>query len=240
MKTKIFILLVLTASLSKAQNKNLDYKHAIKFYNLSSYQKTTSVWADSSNLYSSYYSYLQIIKPTVAYSWKGKNQNFNELELSALSLFKKVDNSEYNRLKDSQAFAHVYSGTNIISSSISLRYEYIINFFKNSDCKIAPSLGLAINPYFDLLKFKPHTTLYFPTTTTTIGTKGFIIPRLIYYYSSKVFFDMNIPLEIFEAKTNFYNVRNPALPVTSQRFSNSDFNLFPNQFSLRLGIGVKI
>lgn len=238
MKYNLFIYCFLISSLSFAQNKSLEYNRYLKIYNLLSYQKSTDSWLDSSNRYNSSHTTLKIFHPTIAYGWRGKNQNINELELKTLFI-NNVDDLKTST-KISNGMNMSTSGEKVFSSSLSLRYEYIINLIKSSTCKFAPSVGLSINPYYSSYNIKPHTTLTFPSSDFDIGAKGFIIPRLIYKYSSKCFFDLNIPLAIFDANQDFLKVRNPAIPVSSQRISTSSFDLMPKQFSLRLGFGIKL
>ncbi len=239
MKNNVTIFFLLLSAFASSQNKNLDYKRTIKFYNLSTYQKTSSTSLDSVFTYKSYNSDLQIIHPTIAFGWKAKNQNSNEVELTGLLVKKNSSNSSANTTS-SNLPPNTVSGADVFSSSISLRYEYIINFFKKSDCSLAPSLGCAINPYFDQTKQKPHTTQSFPSSYATIGAKGFIIPRLTYYYTSKCFFDLNIPIAFFDAQNKYSTVRNPGIRVANQRISEGNFDVFPKQFYLRLGVGIKI
>jgi len=239
MRNNVTIFLLLLSAFVYSQNKNLDYKRAIKFYNLSTYQKTKSNSSDSVFTYNSYSSNFQILHPTIAFGWKAKNQNSHELELTGLIVKRNNSNSTVSTNSDNLPPSTI-SGADVFSSSISLRYEYIINFFKKSDCILAPSLGCAINPYFDQTKQKPHTTQAFPSSYVTFGAKGFIIPRLTYYYNSKCFFDFNIPIALFDAQNKFSTVRNPGIPVANQRISDGNFDVLPKQFYLRLGVGIKI
>jgi hypothetical protein len=239
MKNNATIFFLLLSAFAYSQNKNLDYKRAIKFYNLSTYQKTTSNSSDSVFTYNSYSSNFQILHPTIAFCWKAKNQNSNEVELTGL-LVKKTNSNSSIATTSSNLPPNTVSGADVFSSSISLRYEYIINYFKKSDCSLAPSLGCAINPYLDQTKQKPQTTQSFPSSYITAGVRGFITPRLTYYYSSKCFFDLNIPIALFDAQNKYSTVRNPGIRVANQRISEANFDVFPKQFYLRLGVGIKI
>lgn len=234
----VTIVSLLTATFCFSQNKNLNFNRGLKIYNLSTYQKTRASYSDSIFLYSSSNSVFQILHPTIAYFWKGKKQNWNEVELTTLIMNKKADN--YTNTQLSNGLPIAYSGADIFTTALSLRYEYIINFFKMSESKIATSLGFAINPYFTQIKNKPHTTQAFPTSMSNIGVRGFLIPRLTYYVSSKCFFDFNIPLAIFDGINSATTIRNPQIKIKSQRTFEGDFKILPQQFSLRLGVGIKI
>ena len=126
MKNNATIFFLLLPAFASSQNKNLDYKRAIKFYNLSTYQKTTSTSSDSVFTYNSYSSNFQILHPTIAFGWKAKNQNSNEVELTGL-LVKKTSSNSSIATTSSNLPPNTVSGADVFSSSISLRYEYIIN-----------------------------------------------------------------------------------------------------------------
>ena len=74
-----------------AQNTNLDFKNAIKIYNLSSYElniKTEPIINSPSGAY--YFTTVnsQFLHPTIAFQWKSKKNNFHEIELTDFSLNK--------------------------------------------------------------------------------------------------------------------------------------------------------
>ena len=93
MKISILLLTVLQfVAHCFSQNTNLDYKKAIKIYNLTSYEKysKSEYIDDSSSAYLlSTVSDLQILHPTFAFQWKTRKNNFQEIEISYLMLGKK-------------------------------------------------------------------------------------------------------------------------------------------------------
>ena len=222
-----------------SQNGNLDYKNALKLYNLSTYQSSTVFYYDSLSSTRLKNKTLKILNPTFAFNWKGKKNNFNELELTSLVLNKHFDETTVSN-SNSAVPSPAISGAEIVSSFISIRYEYIVNFTKAFKSKLIPSLGCALNPYFRHSRIKPLTSQSFPSTTANTGGNAYLIPRLSYYFSSKCFFDVNIPVEVFSLSNSMNTVRNPQIEIKNQRTSEWNFDLFPREFSLRLGIGIKI
>lgn len=222
-----------------SQNENPNYKRSLKIYNLFTYQSSTNTTLDSINSTSSSSQSIKILNPTIAYNWKGKKSNFNEIELITLILSKNYNETTITNISGTVKNPLI-SGAKIITSIISLRYEYIINFLKGSKSSLLPSLGCAINPYYQHINTQPVTSQSFPTTIINYGTHGFLIPRITYYASTKYFFDFNIPIDVFNLNNALLTVRNPQIPVKSQRTSDWDFSLIPKNFNLRFGIGIKI
>lgn len=220
-----------------AQDKNLNYKRSVKLYNLSTYQSITTTTLDS--LTSSTYniSSLKILNPTFAYNWKGRNSNFNELELVTLIL----NSDRTNSAKVSSNISNPQvPAASIITSIISLRYEFIVNLLKGSVSNLVPSIGCGVNPFYQLSNIEPLASPDLPNKMVNFGTRGFLIPRIVYYTNSKCFIDFNIPVELFEFNCTRNKVSNPQIPIESQRTSKWDFVLLPKNFSLRLGVGIKI
>jgi hypothetical protein len=223
-----------------SQNTYLNYQKGFKLYNLSSYEKQTSVYTNA--IFEPNYSIssvtVQILRPTIAFQWKSNTNNFHEIELTNLILSKKSTTTEI--ISQSPNIGQITDGNNVISSLISFRYEYILNFNKRNDKQLVPSLGFAINPYFSQNNFRPKTANMFSTSQISFGTKAFITPRITYYLSSKLFLDFNLPLCFFDS--HYLRKRNDAFSVESSgRIVNSfNFSLIPNFISGRIGVGVKI
>jgi len=221
-----------------SQNKNLDYKYAFKIYNLSTYQNTTNTFSDSVSTTNIFNSTFKILSPTIACSWKAKKSNFHEVELTSFQLNKANHETSVIPLNSTSNFP--ISGNEVTSTNISLRYEYILNILNKSTKPFVPTLGFSVNPYYQHLKSKPHTSQAFPWSSADFGFHGYIIPRVTYYLKSKCFFDFNIPVAIFNFKNSFATVRNPQIPVESQRISEMDFSFLPKILSFRLGVGIKL
>lgn len=243
MKKKLLILLLLTivVQIGWSQNTNLDYKSAIKIYNLTTFDEQTKskrLNDTSSNSYQYSNTTLQIFHPTIAFQWKSRKNNFHEIELTSLMLGKigtktEIGNETINK-------GQTISGGNLTTLAISVRYEYILNFNKSKDRKLVPSIGFGINPYYRQNNYSPKISSSFPTSDISIGLKAFITPRITYFLTSKLFIDINIPLCFFDT---FYFVdkeNNPTIPVQERKITTFNYNQFPKFFSGRFGIGLKL
>ena len=235
------ILLLLFMKSGWTQNANLDYKNAIKIYNLTSfeeYNKSKKPGDTSSNNYCYTTTMLKILQPTIAFQWKNKKNNFHEVELTSFMLGKLGTKTEIKN--DTSNDRQTISGNDVISTSLSARYEYILNFNKSKDRKFVPSLGLGINPYYRQNKYMPKISTSFPASEQYLGVKIFLTPRLSYYLTSKLFIDINIPICFGEIYYTIDKYEDPTLTIEQRTTSSVDFREFPKIFSGRIGIGLKI
>jgi hypothetical protein len=219
-----------------SQNTYLDYRFAVKFYNLSTYADYGKSTSDI-NQYPFGFTdtRLRILHPTFAFQWKTKKKNFHEIELTDFMLGITGKNEEIDTAGNGQP---IY-GDELITKSISARYEYILNFNKLKNTKFIPSLGFAINPYFGQFHYSPGAPNDFQTSEKYIGAKVFVTPRIMYNLSQKVFFDLNIPVCLFDMYFQSYKDENPTLSIEEQKTNTLNFYEFPKLFSLRVGVGIK-
>jgi len=240
MKKKLLtlFLLIIVVKIGWTQNTNLDYKSALKIYNLTSFdeQTITRRLTTSSPRYQYTNATLQILHPTIAFQWRSKKNNFHEIELTSFMLGKIGKTTDSITTNSAQTI----SGGDLTITEISLRYEYILNFNKSKDSKLVPSIGFGINPYYRQNKYSPKTSSSFPTSDINVGMRAFVTPRICYFLTSKLFLDVNIPLCIFD--TFYYDGKedNPALSLLERTTSTYNFSQFPKVFSGRIGIGIKL
>jgi hypothetical protein len=220
------------------QNTNLDYRSGLKIYNLTTTEglsKTVRLSDTSSYQFTN--TSTQILHPTIAFQWKAKNNNFHEIELTNFEIGKTGAKTEF--VADTNGIPFV-SGQDIVTTALSVRYEYILNFNKSKDSKLVPSLGFGVNPYFRKNKYSPLASSSFPAFESSFGLRAFITPRVTYFITQKIFVDLNIPLCLFD---NFILTEmrdNANLPVEQRTVSTYNFNQFPKFISGRIGIGIKL
>ncbi|MDY0216530.1 MAG: hypothetical protein RBS19_06215 [Bacteroidales bacterium] len=237
-KLLILILLIIAAKIGWTQNTNLDYKSALKIYNLTSFDEQTISrrLTASSPLYQYTYTTLQILHPTIAFQWRSKKNNFHEIELTSFMLGKIGKTTDTITTNSAQTI----SGGDLTITAISLRYEYILNFNKSKDCKLVTSIGFGINPYYRQNTNSPKISSSFHTSDFNIGMRAFITPRISYFLTSKLFLDLNIPLCIFDSFYYTGKDDNPALSLLERTTNTYKFSLFSKVFSGRIGIGIKL
>jgi hypothetical protein len=239
MKKVIFIVLSIVVSLfGQAQNINLNYKYAIKAYNLTSFYTggTTAKISDSSNInYTT--NELKILHPTLAFQWLNAKGNFHELELTSFE-FGKLSNQE--ELTVSSSSGNTIPRSNVITTNIALRYEYIINFNKSETRKLVPSIGFGGSPYYRLYKYQAKYSWEIPSSQQFIGLSLFATPRLTYYMSSRIFFDINIPVCVFDFNYQLNKQENGFLELSERTTSEINIDAFTKLYSGRIGVGLKL
>jgi hypothetical protein len=233
----IFLLLFIQKGF--AQNINTDYKSAIKIYNLTYYENSDKSIFDST-IYSTHTknSSLKFFHPTVAFQWKSKKNNFHEIELTNFNLTK--NKSEKEIVNDSTNSTQLTKSKITYNALISLRYEYIIVFKKLKQNKFVPSLGFGIKSYFKDNYTKHEYPQFFTTSNKQLGFNTYITPRINYFFSQKIFIDVNIPICIFSLDYNSELINNPANSNKNTEYNVLNFDAFNNAFSARIGFGVKI
>jgi len=226
-----------------SQKENLDFKYAVKLYNLTSFEDKSKkeIEVDSSIYVNSYEiidKTLKILHPTVAFQWKTKKNNLHEIELTNFSL-DKVETGKENK-SDTSGINGSISGAEIITTSVSMRYEFILNFKEFGRNKLVPSLGFAGNPYFRQIIDNPKVSDSYRTSENYIGARAFVIPRLSYYFSSKFFIDLNIPICFFDLYFQSERDQDPTLTLEKQTVNTVNFDAFPPFFSGRIGVGLNL
>jgi hypothetical protein len=240
-KLPLLLLLLGVAKIGCTQNTNLDYKFAVKIYNLTTFQEetTTQRFSNSSPIsYEFTNSNFQILKPTVAFQWKSSKNNFHEIELTTLQLGKTT--SQVESINDTSGTREVTMGNDNVTTAISIRYEYIINFNKSKERKLLPSVGLGIAPYYYQNSYTPAVSTSLPTSKNSFGLKTFITPRLTYFLTSRLFIDANIPVCITDTGMEIDKNNDVTIPSEERTISTFNFEQFPKFFSGRIGIGIKL
>lgn len=237
----VVLLFLLYSIQSWAQNANLDYKSAIKIYNLSLYEqynKTRHNSINSATHFEDSTTLFQILHSTIAFQWKGPKNNFNEIELSSLKFGKLGTKTEY--IIDSTGVKYRVSGMDNWETNISFRYEYILNLNKSDDHKFVPTLGLGISVYFRQNLNHPTVSSSFPDVESYAGIRSYLTPGFTYYSSKKLFFDIDIPFCLFDTYYHGYRTDNPQLPVKERATKNYNFEVLAKRYSFRFGFGYKL
>lgn len=220
-----------------AQNKNLEGKYALKLYNTTSWQKEESFGISGTYIKTTEQKDFQLLHPSIAARLTDRSGNMHEVELTRMELGV-VKDVVY--LMNPSGTTIPVSGGKTTQTNIALRYEYIFNFMKKKNSKWMPALGLALMPYFQRDNFTPELSTAYPSTTTALGAKGWVIPRITYAISSKLFVDLNVPLCVTDANIEWNNHKNPNLSQGEQKSEVTNFQGAPQHYSIRLGVGLKV
>ncbi|MCD6064590.1 MAG: hypothetical protein K0R82_2501 [Flavipsychrobacter sp.] len=234
MKIIALSILALSSYAAVAQNSNLDYKYAVKLYNLTTLADKSELYRDSNYVRTA--SFDKIAYPATAVQIATKKKNFHEIELSELTIARRDELTERIYLTGAEPVAGAVTTT----TAIALRYEYIRMFGKKKERKLLPAIGLAAMPYYNRYRTDPAITALFPTRDNVLGIRGFIVPRLTYHISKRIYADLNVPVNLFDAQHHSTNTLNSALPAEQRTAATFNFNALPAYYSVRIGVGVKL
>lgn len=240
-KLFILILLAATGTAALSQNTHLNFKHGLKFSNLSSYEGRTWQKMPPNGLGTYYFyheSVYRLLHPTIAFQWNPGKGNFHELSLEDLK-YEIASNSTELR-NDSLNIQTWVSGERVTETAIALRYEYILVLNKKKECRLVPSIGFGASIYYRSYKAQPIVTTFFPMSEKITGLRTFITPRLNYFIGSRLFLDLNVPLCFTEAVFVSDQEENPSVPQQEREVSTFGMKMFPNILAVRLGVGIKL
>ena len=236
-KLLVPIFTILLINQGNGQNINLVYKNALKIYNVTSFDENNKFKSDAD--FTKYTTgTLQLLHPALAFQWKTKKNNFNEIELLNCELNKTVSKTEVSA--PAGATPVITNAQTLLVSSVSLRLEHIWNFRKTNDKKLVPSVGLAVNPYFRQINFTPSASSSYPSSENYFGIRAFLIPRLTWYVKPRIFIDINMPVCFSDTYFLIEKEDNPAIPVNQKKVFTLDQRAFPIIFSGRIGLGIKL
>lgn len=240
-KLLIPVLLMTISSTALSQNTHLNFKHGLKLYNLSSYEGRS--WQkrppnSSGNYYFYHESIYRLLQPTIAFQWNPGKGNFHELSLEDL---KYEIASNWTELRnDSLNIQTPLNGERVTETAIALRYEYILVLNKKKECRLVPSIGFGVSPYYRSYKVQPMIASFFPMSEKIMGLRTFITPRLNYFIGSRFFLDLNVPLCFTEAVFVSEREEDPSIPQEEREVSTLGMKMFSNILAVRLGIGIKL
>jgi len=209
-----------------AQEEGSSKKYSLKVYNITSYEKNSDRYNESTEM--------NIIKPSFAFQWKTTNRVYQEIELMNLHVSNKQNRGK-NVIAGGVLYNHKYFKTDI-----ALRYEVIYALSKSDNKKWMPAIGLGINPYFLQEISNPVVSYAFKTSLTNTGAGIYIIPRMVYNISERVYLDINIPVLVTENNFEISKVENPGFTREQQRTTTFTSTQFPSFYSGRIGLGIRI
>ncbi len=219
MKRFLSILVAFTATHAVAQEQDLSNKLKINTYLERKYsvQLFTGLNLERGGNTIGNYNINFLLSPT--FQWSNKKYNHHEIGLNDLI---------------------VRSSITFTSLELSLRYEYLINFMKHKDSRLIPSLGIGATPYYNYSKTYPQVSAEFPKIYNSVGSRFFVAPRITYHFSKRLYANFSTPISFLDLSFTHQNIKDPAFPPASQRYSIMSFESNLSGTGIRLGIGFKL
>lgn len=219
-----------------AQNTDVESKHAIKFYNVSSYAVRNTETIDFNNNVTTLHRLksLQILKPSIGFQWKTEKRRLNELALNDYYLVRRESITEV--LNPQQTI--VASGGIHREFRLALGYEHSRPLLKVKDKKWDPYFGFAINTALRTSRFAPFVNNIFPSNNQRLETFVAFVPKVQYNVSKKVFLDINIPVNMMRVSLQ----RDKSFDLIANNYLryNSEVTILPTIYSLKIGLGLNI
>lgn len=221
--------------LEQSINRHINHKSGLRAYNITTINPPYRFVTGSNRAHE--FKFTEYFHPSIAFQIASKRQNFHEIELTDFT-YKKTKDLEY--ALDTDYFRIPVQGEEIIRSSLAARYEFIRPLIKGRDARLVPAIGVAGMAYFERIATVPLTTSLFPSRYAQFGARGFLVPRVTWYASKRVYVDINIPLPLLDMGLNMRRVGNPAYPAPLRDYNLIVFNAIPNYYTFRAGVGVKL
>ncbi len=239
-KTIYTSILVFITMVGCAQNPYLDYKHAIKAGNLTSYEFTSKSIRPSfsqANRAISETRNLTILNPIVGIQILTKTKNSHEFELQNFRI-NETKTETFNFI-DSLGIS-ILGGVKTTNSKIAAQYKYVFNFLKQKEKRVIPSIGFGITPNLNFSKNTPLMSSSFPVNETQYGFIVTTEPRLTIYNAKKCFFEFALPLSLYKLNIVRDKLLNPAIPQNQQITTTLDSQIIPQNYYFKFSVGIKI
>ncbi len=214
--TFIFLLLLACTSVGLSQDEvNKTRRFSFKLYG----QTMVDAQTGSSSVAFGRFS------PAVSFS-KDKRYN-HEIELSEFS-FRGLGGNDVSR---------TVTHSNVRLVNVGLRYSTNYELFKYN--KLSFYLGGGLNARFSSAHYAANQSTSFPYTNTDRGVDVNITPRITWNFSSKFYLDVNVPLNGYSMTWSTVNNDNPLLPVNQRRTTDVNGDVFPNRYTVNVGVGIR-
>jgi len=155
---------------------------------------------------------------TPAVAWGMENDDFHEIEVTKLNFSSR--NSSFN-----------------LGLGVNYTYNWKVIEAKSSTYNFY--VGTGINPSFSTSHNTSTVSTNFPYSNTSVGVNLSIVPLFRWNVSDKFFLNFSAPYRYYNYSYNYSNNENPATPLEQRKQIINSSKIFPNDFTVRVGIGIK-
>lgn len=128
----------------------------------------------------------------------------------------------------------------IHTTDIAFRFEYNWHVFSKESAKWSTFIGAGVVPAFSRMATEPGNSQSFDSKTAQFSAEAFLVPRIQYALNERWFIEANIPIHLAEISREKQVVDNPNFSARQQKTTTNDFVTFPNRYSARMGVGLRI
>lgn len=175
------------------------------------------------------------VLPSPTISFYKENGSFHEIGLSRIQYIVDDDITTLNR----PGVTQITNGAKETTFNIGFRYDYNI-LLSNKEDPFSIYMGASASPSFTSITNEPKVSSSYKRTQ--IGTSIYVgvVPRVIWKVSSKLFFDLNVPVNLYELSYKWQKIHNPSLPIEQQSNGGFESTFMPKNYEVRLGVGVML
>lgn len=174
------------------------------------------------------------VLPSPTISFYKENGSFHEIGLSRIQYIVDDDITTLNR----PGVTQITNGSKETTFNIGFRYDYNI-LLSNKENPFSVYTGVSASPSFTSITNEPKVRSY---KRTQVGTSVYIglVPRVIWKINSQLFFDLNIPVNLYELSYKWQKIHNPSLPLKQTSNGAFESTFIPKHYEVRLGVGIML
>lgn len=207
----VFLLFTSGAVFSQISEQKKERKISLRLYN------QIMMEAENGRLSYSLFNF----SPSVSY--ETNNNHFHELMISDLTFKNGKPIEDYLGLFDSK----------IIKAGLGYSFNY--NAIKSK--RWNTFIGLGITYFSENIRKESTVSTYFPRWLHTNTIEAVLIPRLTFNISDKIYMDVNIPIKAYQL--NRIDDRHDFTPFGSYQETTYNDAVFPNQYTVNVGVGLR-
>jgi hypothetical protein len=219
---------------TNALNRNLDFKYALKFSNIT----TISRYGDASAYdyrFGSEAKNANWVAPAISLLIKNKRNNFHELELSGIGI-NSIKTTDYD------VFAVPNPSIGKTSASyITFQYQYVHNFLKHTNSRWMPSLAIGVTTDYRFTKEENNTNNAEPYKghSNELTFTGYITPGITYDLSKKFLLSFSVPIALISSYSAF-GTSSYQPDYFHSSYQDNVLTGMPNKISFKLSLGLKL
>ncbi len=232
--TLLFIFLIIYCSNISASSDSTKKVRNFKIYVNSKYYEPEDIYTQNGYTYTTDGYDFKFGNISLALETKKRKKISHEFELMPFSF--EVNQTKTTITKEEIGYNDLTGGSTTISYEASLRYQFNYYILHNNDSKLRPYIGFSTRFYYSSILNKPLTSSAFRSRTTFFYLPVELLPSLDIRLSEKMYFNINIPIELNRFKIGYEKIDDPQLPEKLRSTTTPRGVLLPKIFHLRFGL----
>ena len=134
---------------------------------------------------------------------------------------------------------NIYYGytTSYIRSNFTYKISYT---FRDLTRKFRPYLGVGVGLFYENQRYYPKRMSHFPRKINKFSFSGIFNVGFNYQITERLFFNLQIPINLIEYYFIFDEIENPIIPQNERTKKDEGFIFMPEKYLFKLGIGFRL